>query len=198
VPLGSPVLTEIDWNGRSGSYTPNSLVGLASAINFRCHPLPFERRLCGMSPAGWYALINSRVFLWIDPDRLNRQKAAREPRLQVVLVVDTAALVAAHEQRIAVTPINTRNARRKPACRGVVTFVPLAEWIKSGWVSEGQTLGIPLRKRSHQPVELTVLDAVPDILHFVINVVSLPTGERFVPDAASTKGEKDQGHRNRM
>jgi hypothetical protein len=69
------------------------------------------------------------------------------------------------------------------------------EWIMSGWVSEAQTLGIPLRKRSHQPVELTVLHAVPD---FVINVVSLPTGERFVPDAASTKGENDEGHRNSM
>ena len=144
-------------------------------------PMPsaaLERCLCGMSPAGWYPLINSRVFFWIDRDRLNRQKAACEPRLQVVLVVDTAALVVAHEQRIAVTPINAGHARRKPACRGVATFVPLAEWIKSGWVSEAQTLGIPLRKRSHQPVELTVLDAVPDILHFVIN-------GRFIADRGS-------------
>jgi hypothetical protein len=138
--------------------------------------------LCDMSPADWYALINSQVFFWVDPDRLNRQKAACEPRPQVVFVVDTAALVAAHEQRIAVTPINTGNARRKPAHRGMATFVPLAEWSRSGWKSEAAALGLPLRKRSHQPVELTVLDAVPDIMCYVVGVFALPAGQPFRPD----------------
>jgi hypothetical protein len=138
--------------------------------------------LCDMSPADWYALINSQVFFWVDPDRLNRQKAACEPRPQVVFVVDTAALVAAHEQRIAVTPINTGNARRKPARRGTATFVPLAEWTRSGWKSEAAALGLPLRKRSHQPVELTVLDAVPDIMRYVVGVFALPAGQPFRPD----------------
>lgn len=138
--------------------------------------------LCDMSPADWYALINSQVFFWVDPDRLNRQKAACEPRPQVVFVVDTAALVAAHEQRIAVTPINTGNARRKPAHRGMATFVPLAEWSRSGWKSEAAALGLPLRKRSHQPVELTVLDAVPDIMRYVVGVFALPAGQPFRPD----------------
>jgi len=151
-------------------------------------PAALERCLCGMSPDGWYALINSRVFFWIDPDRLNRQKAACRSRPQVVLVVDTAALTAAHEQRIAVTPINTGNARRKPSCRGAATFVPLSEWVRTGWASEAQALKIPLRKQSHQPVELAVLDAVPDILRFVVDVVSLPTGQRFLSDATSKKG----------
>jgi hypothetical protein len=125
--------------------------------------------LCDMSPADWYALINSQVFFWVDPDRLNRQKAACEPRPQVVFVVDTAALVAAHE-------------RRKPARRGTATFVPLAEWTRSGWKSEAAALGLPLRKRSHQPVELTVLDAVPDIMCYVVGVFALPAGQPFRPD----------------
>lgn len=147
-------------------------------------PMPLaalRRCLCGIGPADWYALINSCVFFWLDPDRLNRQKAACEPRPQVVIEVDTAALVATHEQRIAVTPINTGNARRRAACRGAATFVPLAEWIQTGWASEAQALGVPLRKRSHQPVELTVLDAVPDILRFVMGVFPLPTGQPFIP-----------------
>ena len=161
-------------------------------------PAALDRCLYGMSSADWYAIINARVFFWFDPDRLNRQRAACEPRPQVVLAVDTGALIVAHKQRIAVTPINTGNARRKAAHRGAGTFVPLSEWIRTGWESEAQALGIPLRKRSQQPVELTVIDAVPDILRFILNVVPLPAGERFVPDAASTKGAKDEGHRNRM
>ncbi|MBX3304082.1 MAG: hypothetical protein KF693_17860 [Nitrospira sp.] len=145
-------------------------------------PAALTRCLCGMGPADWYALINSRVFFWLDPDRLNRQKAACEPRPQVVIEVDTAALVAAHEQWTAVTPINTGNARRRAACRGAATFVPLVEWIRTGWASEAQALRILRRKRSHQPVELTVLDAVPDILRFVTGIFPLPTGQPFIPD----------------
>ena len=145
-------------------------------------PAALERCLCRMSPADWYAMINSRVFFWLDPERLNRQKAACKSRPQVVLVVDSAALITSHEQRIAVTPINTGNARRKPARRGAATFVPLAEWIKSGWTSESKELGIPLRNRSHQPVELTVFEAVPDIVRFIIDVVPLPTGQPFMPN----------------
>lgn len=133
--------------------------------------------LCDMEPADWYAMINRRVFFWLDVERLNRQKAACEPRPQVVMAVDTTALVAAYEQRVAVTPINTGNARRKPARRGAATFVPLAEWVKSGWASEAAALGISSRRWLHQPVELTVIDAVPDIMRFVVGIFALPCGQ---------------------
>ena len=142
-------------------------------------PTALAHCLYDMEPADWYAMINARVFFWLDVDRLNRQKAACEPRSQVVMAVDTAALVAAYEKRVAVTPINTGNARRKPARRGVATFVPLAEWVKSGWASEAATLGIPSRRASHQPVELTVTDAVPDIMRFVVGIFALPSGQSF-------------------
>jgi len=144
-------------------------------------PAALNRCLCGMSPSDWYAMINARVFFWLDPDRLNRQKAACEPRPQVVIAVDRGALIASYEARVAVTPINTGNARRSPACRGAATFVPWAEWVRSGWASEALALGTPLRKRSHRPVELTVLDAVPDLMRFVIGVFPLPTGQPFRP-----------------
>jgi hypothetical protein len=140
-------------------------------------PAALERCLRDMSPGEWYAMINARVFFWLGVDRLNRQRAACEPRPQIVMAVDTAALVAAYEKRVAVTPINTGNARRKPARRGVATFVPLAEWVKSGWTSETAALGIPSRRESHQPVELTVIDAVPDIMRFVVGIFALPSGQ---------------------
>ena len=147
-------------------------------------PAALEKCLCDMSPADWYAMVNARVFFWLDPDRLNRQKAACEPRPQVVIAVDTLALVADYRERVALTPINTGNARRKPARRGAATFVPFAKWVSSGWASEAEALGTPTRKRSHRPVELTVVDAIPDIMRFVVGVFALSDGEPLVPDAA--------------
>lgn len=146
-------------------------------------PRSLEDCLCGMTPAEWYAAINERVFFWLDPDRLNRQKSACEPRRQIVIVVDTSALVMKHYERVALTPINTGNARRKPARRGVGTFVPLALWVESGWGSEAAALGGPLRNRSHRPVELTVLNGVPDLMRFVIDVVPLRVGHPFMANA---------------
>ncbi len=147
-------------------------------------PTALARCLCGMSPADWYAMVNDRVFFWLDPDRLNRQRAACGPRPQIVIAVDTVNLVAVHHERIALTPINTGNARRKPARRGAATFVPLAQWGKSGWASEAEALNTPVRKRSHKPVELTVLDAVPDIMHFVVDVMPLLPDQRLVAKPA--------------
>jgi len=146
-------------------------------------PAALENCLCDMSPADWYAMVNARVFFWLDPERLNRQKAACEPRPQIAIAVDTAASPAAHQDRVALTPINTGNARRKPARRGSATFVPFALWVESGWASEANTLGTSARKQSHQPVELTVLDAVPGIMEFVVGVFPLTPDQAFDPGA---------------
>jgi hypothetical protein len=147
-------------------------------------PAALENCLVGLKPSDWYALINSRVFFWLDPDRLNRQRAACEPRPQVVLTLDTERLVSAHRERVAVTPVNTGNARRKPARRGAATFVPYTAWIESGWESEATVLGVSLRKRTHQPVEVTVIGSVPDVMEFVVAVSELPSGHQFTPRAA--------------
>jgi hypothetical protein len=143
-------------------------------------PAALERCLYGMTPSDWYSAVNARVFFWLDPARLNRQRAACGARPQVVMIINAQALVAAYEERVAVTPINTGNARRKPARRGAATFVPFAEWVRSGWESEAEALGLPARKKSHPPVELTVTDAVPDIMRFVRRVFELPAGQPFV------------------
>jgi hypothetical protein len=149
-------------------------------------PRALEGCLVGLTPADWYALVNARVFFWLDPDRLNRQRAACEPRAQVVLAVDTTRLIAVYSEQLEVTPINTGNARRKPAVRGAATFVPYATWLKSGWASEAKALGTPLRRRSHQPVEITVRDAVPDIMRLVIGKFRLPHHGKFMPAACAS------------
>lgn len=142
-------------------------------------PQALARCLIGMSSAEWYQLINSKVFFWLDPNRLNRQRRACEPRPQVVLIVDTQRLLARHAERVALSPINTGNARRKPAVRGRSTFVAYTAWSESGWSSEATGLGTRLRARSHRPVELTVARAVPEIMDMVVRVCRLGPGESF-------------------
>jgi hypothetical protein len=148
-------------------------------------PMPakaLEGRLVGMSPDQWYALVNAQVFFWLDADRLNRQRAACEPRPQVVLVVDAEALVTEHGSRVALTPINTGNARRRPARRGAATFVPYAQWLASAWETEAAALATPVRPRSHPPAELTIAQSVPDLARFLIRFEELPPGAVFMPD----------------
>lgn len=147
-------------------------------------PMPVEALsacLVGLTPAEWYALVNSKVFFWFDPERLNRQRKACEPRAQVVLTIDAQALVAAHGERVALTAINTGNARRKPARRSADTFVPYAKWLETAWESESASLGTLLRSRSLAPVELTVADAVPDVMKYVVETSELSSGKLFVP-----------------
>jgi hypothetical protein len=144
-------------------------------------PAALATCLIGLSPSEWYALINARVFFWLDPARLNRQRAACNPRPQVVLTVDASKLVAAYAEKIAVTPINTGNARRRPARRGAATFVPYAAWLTSAWASEAASLGTPIRPSSHPPVELTVTGSIPDIMQFVVGVQQLAPGQLFTP-----------------
>ena len=162
---------------------------LPSGVQMRDQrPMPpnaLQGCLVGLTPADWYGLVNARVFFWLDPGRLNRQRAACECRPQVVLAIDTARLIDAYAEQAEVTPINTGNARRKPAVRGTATFVPYTTWLKSGWESETKALGIPPRRRSHPPAELTVRDAVPDIMRFTIGEFKLPHGRRFTVDDAA-------------
>ena len=144
-------------------------------------PATLATCLIGMSPAEWYALINDHIFFWLDPARLNRHRAACGPRSQVVLTVDANRLIAAYAEKIALTPINTGNARRRPARRGAATFVPYAAWRASAWATEAASLGTPMRPVSHAPVELTVTGSIPDIMQFVVGMQIVAPGQLFIP-----------------
>jgi hypothetical protein len=135
--------------------------------------------LIGMEPADWYALMNSRVFFSLDPIRLNRLRGGCEPRPQVVLILDTAGLMASYAGRASVTPINSGHALRRAARRGAGTFVPYGAWVESGWASEAARLGIRERSRSHRPVELAIAGAIPDVMRYVVAVSRLAADERF-------------------
>lgn len=144
-------------------------------------PKALARCLVGMRPAQWYALINGRVFFWIDPERLNRQRAACSSRPQVVLTLDALRLADAYADRVALTPFNTGYALRQPAMRGAATFVPYRTWLVSGWDTEAAQVRTRKRSRSHPPVEFTISGSIPDILDFVIVTRALVPGQAFVP-----------------
>lgn len=137
--------------------------------------------LIGMTPAAWYRLINSYVFFWLDPGRMNRQRAACGARPQVVLVIDAAALVGQYGNCAALTPINTGHARRRPAARGAATFVPYRAWLASGWTSEAAALGTKLRPSSHPPAELAIAGSIPDITRYLVHTVELAADMPFIP-----------------
>ena len=122
----------------------------------------------GLAPVDWYALLNSCVFFWLDPDRVTRHRAALGNRPQMLLTFDARALATAYEAAAHVTPFNTGSAMRKAATRGLRTLVPLAQWQSRGWTSEALPQQ-PVRAASHRPAELVFLRAaVPDAMRFVI------------------------------
>ena len=135
----------------------------------------------GLSPEGWYDLLNSRVFFWLDPDRLNRQRKACGDAPQKVLIIDAARMLEKHGSRAAVTPINSGNAMRAAAPRGLSTFVPWVRWTADGWEFEkaGRTT---IRPANHMPVELAIEDAVEDIMDYVIEMIPLGAGQTLGKD----------------
>ena len=140
-------------------------------------PKALKPCLHGVTPDQWYALLNSKVFFWLDTERLSRLRRVYRTQPQIVMSIDTERLVARHAEQITLTPINTGNARRQPAQRGLCTFVPYEMWLESGWTSETEALHMRPRLRSHPPAELTIAYAVPDVMDFVVDVRRLEAGD---------------------
>jgi hypothetical protein len=130
----------------------------------------------GLAPEDWFELLNSKVFFWLDPSRLNRQRLACGASPQVALVVNASRLLMKYGGLATVTPINTGNALRSAAPRNLTTFVPYQQWLIDGWAYE-DIPGARPRPRSHRPVELTISESVPDILDYVMAAVPLNPGE---------------------
>ena len=59
----------------------------------------------GLTPEDWFELLNSKVFFWLDPKRLNRQRLACSASPQVTLAVDASSLLMKYSGLATVTPI---------------------------------------------------------------------------------------------
>ena len=84
--------------------------------------------LDGMTPAEWYALLNERVFFWVNETRLKGLLAAYQRRKNLVLVLDTAKVMARHAAQTTLSPINSGYSRRWAVRRGRGTFQSIADW----------------------------------------------------------------------
>ena len=105
-----------------------------------------------VSPSEWYRFLNRFVFLWSNRERAERHLRAFGARPQILLAFDASQLLEQLGDRIFLSPINSGNARRRPAPRSTQIFVPHREWIKSGWrATEGES-----RPRSSPPAEILV------------------------------------------
>ena len=81
----------------------------------------------GISPSDWYRFLNRFVFLWGDRERAERHRRAFNGRPQALLVFDAVLLLAERKDRVLLSPINSGNARRRPAPRSLRLFVPYQE-----------------------------------------------------------------------
>ena len=81
----------------------------------------------GLTPADWLALLNERVFFWVDKKRpeglLNAPLNREQDRL--VLVLSTLRVAKRHADRMQLSPINSGSTLYQSARRGRSTFTPL-------------------------------------------------------------------------
>ena len=115
----------------------------------------------GLEPADWYALLNGFVFLWPDRDRMERQRLACAGRPQWVLTFDGSALLERFGEEAFVSPINSGNARRKPARRGQSTLVRYGEWQRTGW---------PIGQRARPPAECLFRCTIPTRQPYLLEI----------------------------
>jgi hypothetical protein len=136
-------------------HRPESVV-LANGVVIRDQkpmpPLLLARALPkDVSPSDWYRFLNRFVFLWSNRERVERHLGACG-RPQILLTFDATQLLAQLGDKIFLSPINSGNARRRPAPRSIQTFVPYREWIESGWrAMDGES-----RRRTGPPAEILV------------------------------------------
>jgi hypothetical protein len=149
-------VSRLDRNARLRTHRPAN-VHLSDSVLIRDQrPMPpsaLERALeDGLKPADWYALLNGFVFFWLDQKRMERQRRACGGRAQTLLTFDASPLLDQFGGQAFVSPINTGNARRRPAPRGRDTLIPYEKWLGNGW---------PTRRRGRPPVELLFRSTIP-------------------------------------
>jgi len=112
----------------------------------------------GLEPADWYEFLNGFVFLWADEERLMRHLKACQNRPQILLTFSVPAIVKDFGKDAFVSPINSGNARRKPASRDRDTFVPYATWLRDGW---------PTGQRTRSPAEFVLRCELPVVVPYL-------------------------------
>jgi hypothetical protein len=118
----------------------------------------------GLEPADWYALLNGHVFLWPDRERVDRLRQACGGRPQTLITFDAATLFERFGADALLSPINSGNARRKPAARGRDTLVPYEIWLRKGW---------PTGQRARPPAEVLFRCRIPVQAPYLIEITDV-------------------------
>jgi hypothetical protein len=110
----------------------------------------------GLTPTDWYRMLNGRVFFWLTEARLETLLGAYGDRPQLVLEVDTAAMLDEHGATTSLTPMNTGCTSPMAFPRGLDSFLSpgMYPFEENKQKKGGKTKAI---------VELTVDYSVPDI-----------------------------------
>jgi len=115
----------------------------------------------GLTPRDWYRLLNGKVFFWLTEARLETLLAAYSDRPQLVLEVDTSALLGKHGGRVFLTPMNTGCTSPMAFPRGLDSFLPPHAY---PFEENRRKKGGKIKSI----VELTVDYSVPDIADFTV------------------------------
>jgi hypothetical protein len=133
-------------------------------------PEALAEALIDMTPEQWFEVLNERVFFFVQRMRLESLLGAYKREALIVITVDTASLVAAHEDRIELCRINSGFAQpHNKAPRNRQSFLPIAEYPHRDRRTPSPQ-GIDL-------AELTVLGGVLDIADHVVRVERAFGGE---------------------
>jgi|SRR3989344_4866408 len=143
---------------------------LGNAIVLRDQiPMPPQRLedalIDGTTPAQWYKLINSKVFMWAEEHRLFTLLNARSYKRLThdVLTIDTASLVRDYADKIMLCRMNSGNTFPMPHARGLEDFMSIDDY--------------PVKPRSGAPVkkvvEVVTDYCIPNIKDYVIEVRSI-------------------------
>ncbi len=88
----------------------------------------------GLTPADWYALLNERVFFWVDKKRLEVPAAQlKQARDRLVLVLDSSECGEKYGDQMELSPFNSGSTFYDAARRGPSTFTPLLTYDYPTW-----------------------------------------------------------------
>lgn len=135
------------------------------------HEPSLENCLDDLTVAEWYDLLNDRVFFFLQRGRLEQVLGARLYRgdAHTVITLNTKSLVAAHEDEIELSAINSGYAQRHSAePRGSATFQSIEEFTHPSRAhASTKTLDV---------AELAVRRGVRDIGEHVVRVERMRDG----------------------
>ena len=122
----------------------------------------------------WLALLNSKVFFFLSREKALRLAACYADYENVLLMVDTAALLENYAASTTLCKINSGAFLQNPRPRGRDSFIPLAEYA--------------YKKSRDTPAELKV--DIP-----ILNILQIATVQRLQDATIAAERLRDVGER---